>query len=366
MRIGITCHATVGGSGAIAASLGKLLAGVGHEVHFICHEMPFGLAGDSHPGITVHEVTPTQYPPLRFPPYGMALAVKMASVARLARLDVLHVHYAIPHALSAFLAREMVAPDRLRIVCTLHGTDVTLVGADPSYKPLARFLLEACDVVTAVSSWLAETAITSFELDRDVDTVYNFVDTDKYRRANEEKERTPTIVHVSNFRPIKRTGDVIEIFKRVREQTPARLVMVGDGPDAPEAIERAEALGIASDVSFIGVAEDVIDILSESDVFLLPSEMESFGLAALEAMACETPVVATNVGGLSEVVEDGESGFLLPFGDVNSMADRTLEILQNPELRIRMGKKGRDSATAKFSPETALKAYLNAYDLALE
>jgi N-acetyl-alpha-D-glucosaminyl L-malate synthase BshA len=366
MRIGITCHATVGGSGAIAASLGKLLAAAGHEVHFICHEMPFGLAGEAHPGITVHEVTPTQYPPLIFPPYGMALAVKMASVARLARLDVLHVHYAIPHALSAFLAREMVAPERLRIVCTLHGTDVTLVGADPSYKPLARFLLKTCDAVTAVSDWLARTAISSFELGRGIDTVYNFVNTDSYRRTTDTTSRLPTIVHVSNFRPIKRTTDVIEVFRRVRDRMQARLIMVGDGPDAQQAVENAQALGIASDVSFIGVAENVIDILSQSDVFLLPSEMESFGLAALEAMACETPVVATNVGGLSEVVEDGESGFLLPLGDIDAMAERVLALLKNPEQRIRMGRKGRDAAIAKFSPETALNAYLDVYDSALQ
>jgi N-acetyl-alpha-D-glucosaminyl L-malate synthase BshA len=365
MRVGITCHATVGGSGAIAASLGKLLAAAGHEVHFICHEMPFGLASGPHPGITVHEVEPTQYPPLRYPPYGMALAVKMASIARLARLDLLHVHYAIPHALSAFLAREMVAPDRLRIICTLHGTDVTLVGADPSYKPLARFLLETCDAVTAVSSWLAETAVTSFELEREVTTIHNFVDAEKYKRTGEEKDRTPTIVHISNFRPVKRSLDVLEVFRRVRDKTPARLIMVGDGPDTPEAIERAESLGVALDVSFAGVAESVVDILSESDVFLLPSEIESFGLAALEAMACETPVVATNVGGLGEVVEDGESGFLLPLGDVDSMAERVLEILQNPELRTRMGKKGRDTAITKFKPETALKAYLDMYNSAL-
>jgi N-acetyl-alpha-D-glucosaminyl L-malate synthase BshA len=295
----------------------------------------------------------------------MALAVKMASVARQANLDLLHVHYAIPHALGAFLAREMIAPDRLRIICTLHGTDVTLVGADPSYKPLAKFLLEACDAVTAVSRWLAETAAASFELEREVATIHNFIDAEKYRRTGEEKTRMPTIVHISNFRPVKRSLDVLEVFRRVREEMTARLIMVGDGPETPEAVERAKLLGVASDVSFAGVAEDVVDILSNSDVFLLPSEIESFGLAALEAMACETPVVATNVGGLSEVVDNGESGFLLPLGDVDSMAERILEILQDPELRIQMGKKGREAATTRFRPETALKAYLDVYDSAL-
>jgi N-acetyl-alpha-D-glucosaminyl L-malate synthase BshA len=365
MRIGITCHATVGGSGAIAASLGKLLAAAGHEVHFICHEIPFGLGSGPHPGVTVHEVEPTQYPPLRYPPYAMALAVKMASVARDAKLDVLHVHYAIPHALGAFLAREMIAPDRLKIICTLHGTDVTLVGADPSYQPLVHFLLEECDAVTAVSEWLTRTVKESFGLEREVATIPNFIDTDEYRKTGGRSGGPPTIVHISNFRPIKRAVDVIRIFKLVRDKAPARLVMVGDGPDEPEAVALARDLGIASDVSFVGVSGSVVDILSEADAFLLPSEMESFGLAALEAMACETPVVAAKVGGISEVVEDGESGFLLPLGDVESMAGRTLEILNNPDLRTRMGKRGREIAVEKFCPQTALKAYLSVYDSAL-
>jgi N-acetyl-alpha-D-glucosaminyl L-malate synthase BshA len=295
----------------------------------------------------------------------MALSVKMASVARLAKLDALHVHYAIPHALGAFLAREMIAPDQLKIVCTLHGTDVTLVGADPSYHPLVHFLLEECDAVTAVSRWLAETAIESFGLEREVVTIPNFIDTDEYRKTGDRSDGPPIIVHISNFRPIKRATDVIRIFKRVRDKTPARLVMVGDGPEEPETVALAKELGVVSDVSFIGVTESVVDILSEADAFLLPSEMESFGLAALEAMACETPVVAAKVGGLSEVVEDGESGFLLPLGDVDSMAERTLEILRNQDVRTRMGKRGREIAIEKFCPQIALNAYLDVYDSAL-
>ena len=365
MKIGITCNATVGGSGAIATALGKLLADKGHEVHFICHEVPFGLAGERRAGVTVHEVETAQYPQLRHPPYGMALAVKTASVARRARLDLLHVHYAIPHALTAFLAREMIAPERLRVVCTLHGTDTTLVGADPSYQPLVRFLLKQCDAVTAVSNWLAKASGRSFSLEKEIRTIYNFVDTGQYRRIGEDTGGTPTIVHVSNFRPVKRTTDVIEIFGRVRKTIPARLIMVGDGPDYEKAIARAQALGVASDVSFAGVVENVVDILSKADVFVLPSEMESFGLAALEAMACETPVVATEIGGLSEVVEDGHSGYLLPLGDVDSMAERTVELLRNPELRAQMGKKARSVAMEKFSPQTALDSYLDVYDSAL-
>ena len=361
MRIGITCHATVGGSGAIAAALGRLLADEGHKVHFICHDIPFGLAGGRQSGITVHEVEATQYPPLKYPPYAMALAVKMASVAREEKLDLLHTHYAIPHALSAYLAREMISPQRLRIVCTLHGTDVTLVGADPSYQPLAHFLLEACDAVTSVSNWLTETAKHSFSLQRDVHAIYNFVDTDEYRRVGQVAGNRPAVVHISNFRPVKRAVDVIEIFKKVRDNKPARLIMVGDGPDRPRAAARAHALGIASDVSFVGVTESVVDILSDADVFLLPSEMESFGLAALEAMACEVPVIAANVGGLGEVVEDGRAGYLLPLGDIEGMAARAVEILNDPELRERMGRRGRDIAAEKFSPQTALKAYMNLY-----
>jgi N-acetyl-alpha-D-glucosaminyl L-malate synthase BshA len=295
----------------------------------------------------------------------MAMAVKMASVVRLAELDILHVHYAIPHALSAFLAREMLAPRRLRIVCTLHGTDITLVGADPSYQPLARFLIEACDAVTAVSTWLARAARDSLALSREAVTVHNFIDTDEYRKVGAASGGAPTIVHVSNFRPIKRPGDVVEVFGRVREKMEARLIMVGDGPERDRAFDCAQTLGVDRDVSFVGVTENVAAILSRADVFLLTSEMESFGLAALEAMACETPVVATNVGGLSEVVEDGESGFLLPLGDVDSMAERVLQILHDPALRSRMGERGRAVAQEKFSPQIALKAYMDVYDSAL-
>ena len=365
MRIGITCHATVGGSGAIAAALGKLLANNGHEVHFICHELPFGLTGGPHPGITVHEVESARYPPLKYPPRDMAMAVKMASVARLAKLDILHVHYAIPHALSAFLAREMLAPQRLRTVCTLHGTDITLVGADPSYRPLARFLIEACDVVTAVSDWLSQAAKDSLALSREAITIHNFIDTDGYKRIGDASRETPTIVHVSNFRPIKRTSDVVEVFARVRDKMEARLIMVGDGPDRDRALDCARTLGVDRDVSFVGVTENVAAILSKADVFLLTSEMESFGLAALEAMACETPVVATNVGGLSEVVEDDKSGFLLPLGDADSMAERVVQMLRDPALRSRMGQRGRAMAQEKFSPQTALKAYMDVYDSVL-
>lgn len=362
MRIGITCHATVGGSGAIATSLGKLLAGQGHEIHFICHEIPFGLTTRRHPRITVHKVEVRQYPPLKYPPYGMALAVEMAEVAKRAGLDLLHVHYAIPHAVSAYLAREIVAPDRLRTVCTLHGTDITLVGADPSYRPLVKFCIEKCDAVTAVSRWLTETTRATFEIARPVRTVYNFVDTNEYRRLEGCAGEVPTIVHVSNFRPLKRTPDVVEVFRRVREKIRCRLIMVGDGPDRAKAAALAESLGIASDVRFAGVTDSVIDILSSADVFLLPSELESFGLAALEAMACEAPVVTTNVGGLREVVEDGASGYLLPIGDVDAMAERTLEILANPELRKQMGRHARKIAAEKFSPRVALNSYLEVYD----
>ncbi|MCJ7838301.1 MAG: N-acetyl-alpha-D-glucosaminyl L-malate synthase BshA [Burkholderiales bacterium] len=366
MRIGIACHATIGGSGAIAASLGKLLADEGHEIHFVCNDVPFGIAGSCHPGITVHKADATQHPPLKCPPHGMALAVKMASVSRHARLDVFHVHYAIPYALSAYLARAMIAPERLRIVCTVHGTDITLVGADPSYKPLVQFLLRTCDAVTAVSQWLAMTVKDSFKLEKEISCIYNFIDADKYRPLRADTGGVPTLAHISNFRPVKRTADVIEIFKRVRDTMRARLIMVGDGPDKPRAESLARTLGIVSDVTFVGETDSVVDILSSADVFLLPSEMESFGLAALEAMACEVPVVGSDVGGLNEVVEHGESGYLLPTGDVESMAAYTLKILGNQDLRTRLGKKGRSIATEKFRPQTALHSYLQVYESVLK
>jgi N-acetyl-alpha-D-glucosaminyl L-malate synthase BshA len=361
MRIGISCHATIGGSGAIAASLGRLLADAGHEVHFICHDIPFGLSAVPDAGITVHKVEAARYPPLKWPPYEMALAVKMVSVARETHLDVIHAHYAIPHALSAYLAREMVAPAKLPVVCTLHGTDITLVGADPSYRPLVQHLLNVSDAVTAVSRWLAGTTKSIFALHRDVRTIHNFIDTNEYRSIRGTPSELPTLVHVSNFRPVKRTVDVIKVFNIVRERLDARLLMVGNGPDRAAAAELARDLGVERDVCFIGTARDIIEILSSADVFLLPSEMESFGLAALEAMACEVPVVAARVGGLPEVVEDGGSGYLLPLGDVEGMAGRALEILQNPELRTTMGRRGRAIADERFTPHTALNEYLDVY-----
>lgn len=361
MRIGITCLATVGGSGAIAVALGKLLASEGHDVHFICHDIPFGLINSSHLGITVHEVEVSQYPPLKYPPYGMALAVKMAEVAHAAGLDLLHVHYAIPHALSAYLAREMIRPERLRVVCTLHGTDITLVGADPLYQPLVKFCLESCDAVTAVSHWLTETVGQSLGVKNTVHTIYNFIDTNEYRHIPSAPNEVPLIVHISNFRPLKRTTDVIRIFRRVREKIPSRLIMVGDGPERRQTAVLASELGIARDVHFAGITQGVVDILSRADVFLLPSKMESFGLAALEAMACETPVVAARVGGLPEVVEEAASGYLLPAGDIESMAERTVEILRDPRMRERLGRRGRQIAVQKFSPPAALEAYRNLY-----
>lgn len=366
MKIGITCHATIGGSGAIATALGTLLANEGHDVHFICHDIPFGLLNIDHAGITVHKVEATRYPPLKWPPYEMALAVKMVSVYRQTKLDLFHVHYAIPHALSAYLAREMVAPERLRVVCTLHGTDITLVGADPLYRPLVHFILNSCDSVTAVSSWLAETTKKLFELERDVQTIYNFVNTNEYKQLKEMSADRPTLVHVSNFRPVKRTSDVIRVFAKIREKIGARLVMAGEGPDQPAAAGLARDLGIDADVSFVGTTQSIVEILSAAHVFLLPSEMESFGLAALEAMACEVPVVATCVGGLAEVVEDGQSGYLLPLGNVEAMAGRTIEILKNPELRAHMGRRGRAIAIEKFSPQAALNAYMDVYHSVLQ
>jgi N-acetyl-alpha-D-glucosaminyl L-malate synthase BshA len=356
----------MGGSGAIATALGTLLATEGHDVHFICHDIPFGLRNTSQPGITVHKVEATRYPPLKWPPYEMALAVEMVSLYRRTKLDLVHVHYAIPHALSAYLARGMLAPEKLRVVCTLHGTDITLVGADPSYQPLVHFILDACDAVTTVSNWLTATTKSLFELERDVYTIHNFINTDEYRRIEGVSSTEPTLIHVSNFRPVKRASDVIRVFKKVRDTMDARLIMVGDGPDRAAAASLAGDLGIDGDVTFLGATQNIIEILSSADVFLLPSEIESFGLAALEAMACEMPVIATRIGGLSEVVEDGESGYLLPPGDVDAMAGRAVDLLKDSALRKKMGARGRAIAINKFSPQTALDAYMKVYRSVLQ
>ena len=354
MKIGITCYPTYGGSGVVATELGIELAARGHEVHFISYAMPIRLSGAGE-RIFFHEVEVTTYPLFDHPPYTLALATKMAEVAEEAALDLLHVHYAIPHSVSALLARMMAAPRRLPFITTLHGTDITLVGHDRSYLPITRFSIEQSDGVTAISNYLRSCTLTEFEIKRPVEVIPNFVNCDLYKRAEDQTARArwapngePILMHLSNFRPVKRITDTVEIFAQVRETIPAKLVLIGDGPDrgAAEYIVRKKRL--SKDVFFLGKQDHVEEKLGLADLFLLPSDSESFGLAALEAMACEVPVVATNVGGIPEVVTHGLDGYLFAPRDVLTATRYALEILARPDYGRLMGQQARASARRRY------------------
>lgn len=363
MKIGITCYPTYGGSGIVATELGKELAARGHEIHFISYAMPLRL-DRADPDIHFHEVEVTTYPLFDHPPYTLALASKMAEVTEQQGLDLIHCHYAIPHSVSAYLAKSMLHPRRLPVVTTLHGTDITLVGSDRSYLPITRFSIEKSDGVTAVSHYLKDATLQTFGIRNEIEVIYNFVNCDvfvpvtnaelKHRLApNGEK----ILIHLSNFRAVKRPADVVEIFSIVQKEIPAVLLMVGDGPERSNAEWLTRHLGLEKKVHFLGKRDNIEDLLSSADVLLLPSENESFGLVALEAMACEVPVVVSRVGGLPEVITDGVEGFLVEVHDVGRMAQRTLQILTEPGLRKEMGKSARKSARERFCSTKIIPMY---------
>ncbi|HXZ10881.1 MAG TPA: N-acetyl-alpha-D-glucosaminyl L-malate synthase BshA [Candidatus Sulfotelmatobacter sp.] len=363
MKIGITCYPTYGGSGVVATELGIELAARGHEIHFISYAMPIRL-NSSYERIYFHEVEVTTYPLFDHPPYTLALATKMIEVAETASLDLLHVHYAIPHSVSALLARMMAAPRKLPFITTLHGTDITLVGNDRSYLPITRFSIEQSDGVTAISKYLRDRTLKEFEIKRPIEVVPNFVNCDLYKRSDDMNLRAqwapggePLVMHLSNFRPVKRITDVVEIFALIREKIPAKLVMMGDGPDrgAAEYIVRKKKL--TKDVFFLGKQDRVQDKLGLADLFLLPSDLESFGLAALEAMACEVPVVASNTGGLPEVVTHGVDGYLVPPRDVVGAAKFALDILALPDRGRAMGQQARVNARRRYCSNDVIPQY---------
>lgn len=372
MNIGITCYPTYGGSGVVATELGMELAARGHEIHFISYAMPTRL-NPMHERIHFHEVETTTYPLFDHPPYTLALAVKMAEVAESAPLDLLHVHYAIPHSVSALLAREMSAPRRLPFITTLHGTDITLVGNDRSYLPITRFSIEKSDGVTAISEYLRERTVEEFDIHRPIEVIRNFVNCDLYCRPEDQSRRNewapngePILMHLSNFRPVKRITDVIEIFALVREKMPAKLLMIGDGPDHGAAEHLVKEKKLRCDVFFLGKQSHIQDFLGLADVFLLPSDLESFGLAALEAMSCEVPVVATNVGGVPEVVTHGVDGFLVAPRDVAGAAKYAIEILSRADRGREMGKQARLNARRKFCSNDVIPLYEAYYQRVLE
>jgi N-acetyl-alpha-D-glucosaminyl L-malate synthase BshA len=378
MKIGITCYPTYGGSGVVATELGLELAQRDHEIHFISYAQPIRLRG-AEPNIHYHEVEVSRYPLFDYPPYDLALATRMAEVAQLYDLDLLHVHYAIPHSVSAMLARQMLASGprgrRLPFVTTLHGTDITLVGLDRSYLGITRYSIEQSDGVTAISNYLRERTQRVFDVKNKIEVIYNSVNCDIYYRNTEiaeklRREYAPNnqrvLVHLSNFRPVKRITDVIEIFDRVRKQFPARLLLIGDGPDRSVAEWLAVQKGIHDDVLFLGKQDQIYEKLSIADIMLLPSELESFGLAALEAMACEVVPISTRAGGVPEVIDHGISGFLADVGDVETMARYAIELLTDEQKLREMGKRARAVAMERFCSTKIVKQYEDFYRRVLE
>ncbi len=372
MRIGITCYPTYGGSGVVATELGLELAARGHDVHFISYAVPVRMTAASE-RLHFHEVEVMNYPLFDHPPYTLALASMMRNVAVNESLDLLHVHYAIPHSVSAYLARAMVAPLKLPFVTTLHGTDITLVGADRSYLPITKFSIEQSNAVTAISEYLRRITAEEFEIRRPVEMIPNFVNCDVFQPADGEcrrEEFAPNeekiLIHLSNFRPVKRVPDVIEIFALVREEIPAKLIMIGDGPDRATAEWLTKKKGLSRDVIFMGKQNQVQSLLNCGDVLLLPSELESFGLAALEGMACGVPAICSKVGGVPEVITDGVEGYLVPVGDVNTMAARALEILTNPDRRAQMGEAARARALNQFCSSKIIPQYESLYRQVLD
>src|ERR1700681_3387685 len=353
MKIGITCYPTYGGSGVVATELGMELAARGHEIHFISYAPPIRLTGTTE-RIYFHEVENTSYPLFDHAPYALTLAVKMMQVAEAVDLDLLHVHYAIPHSVSALLARSMAAPQRLPFITTLHGTDITLVGNDRSFLPITKFSIEQSDGVTAISHYLKQRTLEDFDIKHPIEVIPNFVNCDLYSRKDDPALRAewapdgePILMHLSNFRPVKRLTDVVEIFALVRAKMPAKLVLIGDGPDRGAAEYLMRKKKLQKDVLFLGKQDQVYEKLACADLFLMPSQLESFGLAALEAMACEGPVIATNVGGVPEVVEHGIDGFLVEPGDVKEAARYAIEILSRADRGREMGQIARINAKKK-------------------
>ena len=375
MKIGITCYPTYGGSGVVATELGIELATRGHEVHFISYSQPFRLAGRESK-IHFHEVSVSNYPLFEFPPYDLALATHMAEVAEYYDLDLLHVHYAIPHSVSAMLARQMLARAgrRLPFVTTLHGTDITLVGADRAYLPITRYAIDESDGVTVISDYLRQKTVETFGTTREIAVIPNFVNCDIYvrnkaaaeqLRAQYARKDERLLVHLSNFRPVKRVRDVIEIFARVARKMPARLLMVGDGPDRSVAEWLAVQLKIHDRVHFLGKLDSIHELLPIADLMLMPSELESFGLAALEAMACEVPTIGTAVGGMPELIEHDVTGLLFPVGAVDEMSEAAIALLQNPEHMQAMAKAARRMAQQSYCASHIIPRYEQFYESVL-
>ncbi|HTP90082.1 MAG TPA: N-acetyl-alpha-D-glucosaminyl L-malate synthase BshA [Bryobacteraceae bacterium] len=356
MKVGITCYPTYGGSGIVATELGVELAARGHDVHFITYANPIRLG--SGPRIHYHEVEVSAYPLFQYPPYLLALASRMTEVAETYHLDLMHVHYAIPHSVAAMLAREIVRPHhRLPFVTTLHGTDITLVGTDRSYFPVTKFSIEQSDGITSISEYLRQRTVDFFGVTKDIRVITNFVNCNVYRPKPGKNNEEKSLVHISNFRPVKRVQDCVRILSEVRREVPAHLYMIGDGPERGPAERLAIDLGVESHVTFLGKQDHIDRILPDMDVLLLPSELESFGLAALEAMACGVPSVATNVGGVPELITSGVDGYLEPVGDIAAQAARVVELMSDSSRYESVAAAARKTAESRFCTSLIIPIY---------
>ncbi|SFC18044.1 N-acetyl-alpha-D-glucosaminyl L-malate synthase BshA [Bacillus sp. 491mf] len=363
LKIGITCYPSVGGSGVVGTELGKLLAERGHEIHFITSGLPFRL-NKVYPNIYFHEVTVNQYSVFQYPPYDLALASKMAEVAQREKLDILHVHYAIPHAVCAYLAKQMIG-ENIKIVTTLHGTDITVLGSDPSLNNLIRFGIEQSDVVTAVSHSLIEETYELIKTKKEIQTVYNFIDERVYfqrdmsqlRKEYGIQEDEKVLIHISNFRKVKRVQDVVKSFALIVKQVKAKLLLVGDGPEFCTIVQLVKHLDIENQVLFLGKQDNVAELLAMSDLMLLLSEKESFGLVLLEAMACGVPCIATRTGGIPEVIQHGETGYICEVGDIECVSQQAVQLLQDDTLHAKMAERSIQVAYEQFGSEMIVSQY---------
>ncbi len=373
MKIGIVCYPTFGGSGVVATELGIGLAAKGHEVHFITYRRPARLS-TFHTNVFYHEVTGEDYPLFEYPPYDTALASKLVEVVKYENLDLLHVHYAIPHATVAYMAKKILLREGryIPVIVTLHGTDITLVGDNPAFKPVVEFAINKSDGVTAVSKFLKQKTLDKFQIESDIEVIYNFIDFDRFRKIDKDHfkkaiapDGEPILTHVSNFRKVKRVEDVIQVFAKVYQQIPCKLMLIGDGPERRHAEDLCRKIGLCHEVRFLGKQDAVEELLAISDLFIIPSENESFGLAALEAMACEVPVISSNAGGLTEVNIHGVTGFVSKIGDVDDMARNAITILGDNNVL----KKFRTNAlkqAERFDIQHILPEYENYYQQVLE
>jgi len=366
LKIGITCYPSLGGSGVVATELGKLLAERGHEIHFITHSIPFRL-GKFHRNIFYHEVEVSDYYVFRYPPYDLSLASKMNQVARLQKLDLLHVHYAVPHAICAMLAKQM-AGDDLKVVTTLHGTDITILAQDETLKDIIRLGIRNSDAVTAVSRDLIRETRELLDIREPIDLTYNFVDKRVYYprdciglRADYADPHEKVLMHISNFRPVKRTCDVVDVFARVNAKMPSRLILVGEGPDLPKIQAKIQSMGLSGRVHFLGKQDDVAQVISIADLLLLPSEKESFGLVALEAMACGVPTIGSQAGGIPELVEHGKTGYLSPIGNTEDMANNAIKLLSDEKMYANFREACLNRARNVFSDELITSQYEEIY-----